>query len=81
MCSVCGFEGISEKPSERFDGFLLLKNKRKSAANEKKYSLTALLFHRKSSIMRLEESNTKQTLTHSGKKMQGGKLCFLRLIT
>ncbi len=42
MCSVCGFEGISEKPSERSDGFLLLKNKRKSAANEKKYSLTAL---------------------------------------
>ena len=47
MCSVCGFEGISEKPSERFDGFLLLKNKRKSAANEKNYSLTALFISQK----------------------------------
>ena len=47
MCSVCGFEGISEKPSERSDGFLLLKNKRKSAANEKKYSLTALFISQK----------------------------------
>ena len=24
---VCGFEGISERPSEKSDGFLLLKNK------------------------------------------------------
>jgi hypothetical protein len=47
MLSVCGFEGISEKPSERSDGFLLLKNKRKSAANEKKYSLTALFISQK----------------------------------
>jgi len=47
MCSVCGFEGISEGPSERSGGFLLLKNKRKSAVNEKKYSLTALFISQK----------------------------------
>ncbi len=29
--------------------------------------------------MGLEESNTKQTLTHSGKKMQGGKVMFLEI--
>ena len=47
MCSVCGVEVISERPSERSDGFLLLKNKRKSAVNEKKYSLTALSISQK----------------------------------
>ena len=37
MMLVCinGCEGILERPSERSDGFFLLKNKRKSAANEK----------------------------------------------
>jgi len=44
---MCGFEGISEGPSDLSDSFLLLKNKRKSAVNEKKYSLTALFISQK----------------------------------
>ena len=79
MCSVCGFEGISEKPSERSDGFLLLKNKRKSAANEKKYSLTALFISQKKQyygVRRVYHKTDSYTLR---KKDAGRKVMFLEI--